>query len=39
MMDLHPGNIIIDRKGIHWIIDWEEAGAYPVWFDYVRAAY
>lgn len=38
-MDLHTGNIIIDRNGIPWIIDWGEAGAYPIWFDYVKAAY
>ncbi|KAF5311019.1 hypothetical protein D9619_007905 [Psilocybe cf. subviscida] len=36
-MDLNMRNIMVDRKGIPWIIDWGEAGVYPTWFEYCRA--
>jgi hypothetical protein len=32
--DLHPRNFMLDRTGRLWIIDWEWAGFYPIWFEY-----
>ncbi|KAF5310698.1 hypothetical protein D9619_007913 [Psilocybe cf. subviscida] len=37
-MDLNMRNILIDRKGIPWVIDWEQAGAFPPWLEYAQAA-
>ncbi|KAI1788480.1 kinase-like domain-containing protein [Ganoderma leucocontextum] len=34
-LDLHPNNVILDRKGRVWLIDWEHAGFYPQWFEYM----
>lgn len=34
-LDLHPHNILLDREGRVWLIDWEYAGFYPQWFEYV----
>jgi hypothetical protein len=31
--DLHPSNLILDPKGHLWVIDWEDSGYYPVWFE------
>jgi thiamine kinase-like enzyme len=35
-MDLHMRNILVDREGVLWLIDWEMAGAYPRWMEYAR---
>ena len=35
-MDLHMNNIIVDRKGMPWIIDWGRAGAFPAWLEYAH---
>nr|XP_023907922.1 uncharacterized protein LOC112019639 [Quercus suber] len=32
-LDLHTHNIILDSRSQVWIIDWEAAGAYPVFFE------
>ncbi|KAL5512347.1 hypothetical protein ACEPAG_3339 [Sanghuangporus baumii] len=32
-MDLHPRNIILGDDGQLWIIDWNDAGWYPSWFE------
>ncbi|KAH0582036.1 hypothetical protein H2248_011694 [Termitomyces sp. 'cryptogamus'] len=32
--DLNLRNMIIDKDGRLWIIDWAWAGYYPVWFEY-----
>jgi Ser/Thr protein kinase RdoA (MazF antagonist) len=31
--DLRPGNILLDRSGRVWVIDWETAGPDPRWRD------
>ncbi|KAK6517980.1 hypothetical protein TWF506_005148 [Arthrobotrys conoides] len=33
--DLAPRNMIVDPKGDLWLIDWDYAGWYPVYFDRV----
>jgi thiamine kinase-like enzyme len=33
--DLNLRNIILGEDGRLWIIDWEWAGYYPPWFEYV----
>jgi aminoglycoside phosphotransferase (APT) family kinase protein len=38
-MDFHPPNIIIDNDYHPWIIDWENAGFYPQWFQYTTMRY
>lgn len=35
-MDLNMRNIIVDRRGDVWLIDWGMAGAFPSWFDYAN---
>lgn len=35
-MDLHMRNILVDRNGTPWIIDWGNAGAFPSWLDYAH---
>ncbi|EPQ60153.1 hypothetical protein GLOTRDRAFT_67546 [Gloeophyllum trabeum ATCC 11539] len=32
-MDLHLRNLILGDDGQLWVIDWEEAGWYPSWFE------
>ena len=32
-MDLHTRNIILDGQGRVWLVDWDYAGAYPVFFE------
>ncbi|KAF8954513.1 kinase-like domain-containing protein [Flammula alnicola] len=32
-MDLHPRNFIMGDDGQLWVIDWEDAGWYPPWFE------
>ena len=32
-MDLHLKNIILDRDGKLWLIDWAHAGFYPPYFE------
>lgn len=32
--DLAPRNIVLDHEGQLWIIDWDEAGFYPRFFEY-----
>ncbi|RPA97788.1 kinase-like protein [Choiromyces venosus 120613-1] len=34
-LDLHPGNILVRNGNIVAIIDWEHAGFYPCWMEYV----
>ncbi|TFY54447.1 hypothetical protein EVJ58_g8854 [Rhodofomes roseus] len=33
--DLHMRNIIVGDDGRLWLIDWEFAGFYPPWFEYL----
>ena len=33
--DLNMRNILLDRDGQLWIVDWGWAGFYPTWFEYV----
>ncbi|KAI0874965.1 kinase-like domain-containing protein [Hypoxylon argillaceum] len=35
--DLHEGNIIIKDGQLSGLIDWELAGFYPVWWEYVNS--
>ncbi|OCB88675.1 hypothetical protein A7U60_g4148 [Sanghuangporus baumii] len=32
-MDLHPRNLILGDDGQLWIVDWNDAGWYPSWFE------
>ncbi|CUS06768.1 unnamed protein product [Tuber aestivum] len=34
--DLHQGNILVHNRCISAIIDWEGAGFFPCWLEYVR---
>ncbi|PCH40714.1 hypothetical protein WOLCODRAFT_99149 [Wolfiporia cocos MD-104 SS10] len=34
-LDLNPRNLMIDHDSYVWLIDWEHAGFYPQWFEYV----
>ena len=34
--DLTPGNILVQNGHISGIIDWDEAGYYPVWAEYMH---
>ncbi|KAI0742827.1 kinase-like domain-containing protein [Daedaleopsis nitida] len=34
-LDIHPDNVILGDDGRVWLIDWELAGLYPQWFEYV----
>ncbi|RAL11737.1 aminoglycoside phosphotransferase family protein [Aspergillus homomorphus CBS 101889] len=36
--DLHQANIIVKNGSLSGIIDWEYAGYYPIWYEYIRAA-
>lgn len=31
--DLNPSNILLDRRGTLWLVDWGYAGFYPPWMD------
>ena len=33
-LDIHERNLILDNQGKLWLIDWETAGAYPVYFEF-----
>ncbi|KAK0239726.1 kinase-like protein [Armillaria nabsnona] len=35
-MDLNMRNIIVDRRGDVWLVDWGMAGAFPSWFEYAN---
>ncbi|KAK0430777.1 kinase-like protein [Armillaria borealis] len=35
-MDLNMRNIIVDRRGKVWLIDWGMAGAFPPWLEYAN---
>ncbi|KAF8916614.1 kinase-like domain-containing protein [Mucidula mucida] len=35
-MDLNMRNIMVDRKGEVWLVDWGMAGAFPPWFEYAN---
>ncbi|KXN91533.1 hypothetical protein AN958_00555, partial [Leucoagaricus sp. SymC.cos] len=35
-MDLHMRNFVVDSHGKLWIIDWENAGAFPPWLEYAQ---
>jgi len=35
-MDLHMRNLVVDRSGRLWIIDWANAGAFPPWLEYAQ---
>lgn len=35
-MDLHARNIIVDRLGKIWLIDWGQAGFYPCHFEFAQ---
>ena len=35
-MDLHMRNLVVDRSGRLWVIDWANAGAFPPWFEYAQ---
>lgn len=37
--DLSPRNILIQRNQIVAIVDWEMAGFYPAYWEYVKALY
>ena len=37
-MDIHPRNIVIDKAGTPWLVDWGVAGVYPTWFEYAAIA-
>lgn len=37
-MDLTMRNIIVDKGGKVWLIDWEVSGAYPAWMEYAECA-
>ncbi|KAI1791588.1 kinase-like protein [Ganoderma leucocontextum] len=37
-MDIHPRNILIDKVGTPWLVDWGAAGVYPTWFEYAAIA-
>lgn len=37
-MDIHPRNILVDKAGMPWLIDWGIAGVYPPWFEYAALA-
>ena len=32
-LDLHTHNIVLDHEGQVWLLDWDHAGAYPVYFE------
>ena len=34
-LDINPSNIIVGDDSRVWLIDWEFAGFYPQWFEYV----
>ncbi|KAF8068745.1 hypothetical protein FPV67DRAFT_1668818 [Lyophyllum atratum] len=36
--DLNLSNIILSKNGVLWIIDWQESGFFPSWFDGVSMA-
>lgn len=31
--DLNPSNILLDKQGVLWVVDWAYAGFYPPWMD------
>jgi thiamine kinase-like enzyme len=35
--DISMQNVIIDKVGKLWLIDWGFSGAYPKWFEYAAA--
>ncbi|EJF60726.1 kinase-like domain-containing protein [Dichomitus squalens] len=34
-LDISPHNVVVDNNSRIWLIDWEFAGFYPQWFEYV----
>ncbi|KAI0640515.1 kinase-like domain-containing protein [Trametes meyenii] len=32
--DINLRNVVVDKEGLLWLIDWAWAGYYPVWFEY-----
>ncbi|KAH9855700.1 kinase-like domain-containing protein [Lenzites betulinus] len=34
-LDIHPRNVLLSDDGRVWLIDWELAGFYPQWFEYI----
>ncbi|TFY60644.1 hypothetical protein EVG20_g7346 [Dentipellis fragilis] len=34
-LDISPNNVMIDEKSRIWLIDWDMAGLYPQWFEYL----
>ena len=36
--DLHQSNIMLDKSGRVWLIDWGTSGYLPVWYEYIAAA-
>ncbi|KAA1477622.1 hypothetical protein DENSPDRAFT_616602 [Dentipellis sp. KUC8613] len=34
-LDISPNNVMIDEKSRVWLIDWDMAGLYPQWFEYL----
>jgi aminoglycoside phosphotransferase (APT) family kinase protein len=37
--DLAPRNIILSNNRVSGIIDWEQSGWWPYWWEYVKALY
>lgn len=37
-MDLGMRNVLVDKGGKLWLIDWEMSGAYPAWVEYAQCA-
>ncbi|KAK0438152.1 kinase-like protein [Desarmillaria tabescens] len=35
-MDLNMRNIIVDKRGDVWLVDWGMDGAFPPWFEYAN---
>jgi thiamine kinase-like enzyme len=32
-LDIHTHNVIVDKQGSLWLLDWEFAGGYPPYFE------
>ncbi|KAK0438161.1 uncharacterized protein EV420DRAFT_1280252, partial [Desarmillaria tabescens] len=35
-MDLNMRDILVDKRGDVWLVDWGKAGAFPPWFEYAN---